>query len=115
MKTVRQYAVNMEDLKKILPRHRTRLENMTQLNRVQMVSIVHRLEEDLSHHKAYLDQLLAVVIDHNPDLLAHVAEAQKIRYYDTLGPVIFSAEVNIWSGNNRASSYFVQCTIWTPM
>lgn len=79
VKTVRQYAVNMEDLKDILPRHRTKLENMTTFTRSQMMSSIHTLEEDLSHHKAYLDQLLAVVIEQNPNLLTMIGEAQKMR------------------------------------
>ena len=79
VKTVRQYAVNMEDLKDILPRHHTKLENMTNFTRAQMMSTVHALEEDLTHHKAYLDQLLAVVIDQNPQLLTMIGEAQKMR------------------------------------
>ena len=45
-----------------------------------MVSTVRALEEDLTHHKAYLDQLLAVVIDQNPNLLTMIGEAQKMRY-----------------------------------
>ena len=79
VKTVRQYAVNMEDLKDILPRHRTKLENMTNFTRAEMMATVHSLEEDLTHHKAYLDQLLAVVIDQNPNLLTMIGEAQKMR------------------------------------
>lgn len=79
VKTVRQYAVNMEDLRDILPRHHTKLENMTNFTRAQMMSTVHALEEDLTHHKAYLDQLLAVVIDQNPQLLTMIGEAQKMR------------------------------------
>ena len=79
VKTVRQYAVNMEDLKEVLPRHKTKGEQLTAMNRAQMVSTIHGLEDDLGHHKAYLDQLLTVVITHNPNLLAMVSEAQKIR------------------------------------
>ncbi len=79
MKAVRQYAVNMEDLKAVLPRHMTKGEQLTAMNRAQMVSTVHGLEEDLAHHKAYVDQLLTVVITDNPSLLAMVSEAQKIR------------------------------------
>ncbi len=79
VKTVRQYAVNMEDLKDILPHHRVQLDNMVSFTRAQMMSSVHSLEEDLAHHKAYLDQLLAVVIDHSPNLLSFIGEAQKKR------------------------------------
>lgn len=80
VKTVRQYAVNMEDLKSILPHHRLQLDNMVNYTRAQMMSSVHALEEDLAHHKAYLDQLLAVVIDQHPNLLTMIGEAQKTRY-----------------------------------
>ena len=76
---MRQYAVNMEDLKDILPRHRTRLETMANFTRTQMMGTVQSLEEDLTRHKAYLDQLLAVVIDQNPNLLTMIGEAQKMR------------------------------------
>ena len=89
VKTVRQYAVNMEDLRDILPRHQTKSEQMANLNRAQMVSTVRALEEDLTHHKAYLDQLLAVVIDQNPNLLTMIGEAQKMRYvYPSLTAII---------------------------
>jgi len=79
VKAVRQYAVNMEDLKEILPRHKTKGEQLTSLNRAQMVGTIHDLDDDLAHHKAYLDQLLTIVITNNPNLLAMVSEAQKIR------------------------------------
>lgn len=79
MKTVRQYAVNMEDLKDILPLHRVHLDNLPNFTRAEMMSTVHVLEEDLSHHKVYLDQLLAVVIDQNPELLSKIGDAQKIK------------------------------------
>ena len=79
MKTVRQYAVNMEDLKDILPRHSVHLDNLANFTRAEMMSTVHVLEEDLSHHKVYLDQLLSVVIDQNPELLSKIEDIQKIR------------------------------------
>ena len=79
VKIVRQYAVNMEDLKSILPHHRLQLDNMVNYTRAQMMSCVHTLEEDLAHHKAYLDQLLAVVIDQHPEILSLVGEAQRMR------------------------------------
>lgn len=79
MKTVRQYAVNMEDLQDVLPHHRSKLESITTLSRADVTATVHALEKDLAHHKAYLDQLLTVVIDQNPNILTMVGEAQKMR------------------------------------
>lgn len=77
---MRQCVVNTEDLKDILPRHRTKGESLTGFTRTQMVTTIHSLEEDLTHHKAYLDQLLTVIIDQNPQLLSMISEAQKIRW-----------------------------------
>ena len=79
VKTVRQYAVNMEDLQEILPHHRSKLDNMTTLSRAEVTATVHSLEKDLAHHKAYLDQLLTVIIDQDPNLLTLIGEAQKMR------------------------------------
>ena len=79
MKTVRQYAVNMEDLKEVLPQHRTKSDNLSSVSRTEMVATVRALEDDLVHHKAYLDQLLTIVIDQNPQLLTMIGEAQKMR------------------------------------
>ena len=79
MKTVRQHVVNNEDLKEAAQHHRVTMENMVNFTRAQMVSSVRGLEEDLAQHKAYLDQLLAVVIEHNPDLLSLVGEAHRNR------------------------------------
>lgn len=76
---MRQYAVNMEDLKRVLPHHRVQLDNMANFTRAQMMSTVHALEADLAHHKAYLDQLLGIVIDHHPSLLTMIGEAQRTR------------------------------------
>lgn len=79
VKTVRQYAVNMEDLQDVLPRHKTKLENMTNLSRSEVMAAIHTLEQDLAHHKAYLDQLLTIVIDQNPNILTMIGEAQRMR------------------------------------
>ena len=72
--------MNMEDLKAVLPQHRTKLDDMSNCTRSQMIATVHALIEDLAHHKAYLDQLLTVIIDQNPQLLSMIGEAQKMRY-----------------------------------
>ena len=77
--TMRQYIVNTENLKVILPHYRTERESLTKFTRAQMVTAIHGLEEDLAHHKAYLDQLLTIIIDQNPELLSMISEAQKIR------------------------------------
>lgn len=76
---MRQYAVNMEDLKEVLPQHRTKSDNLSSVSRTEMVATVRALEDDLVHHKAYLDQLLTIVIDQNPQLLTMIGEAQKMR------------------------------------
>lgn len=80
VKTLRQYVVNTEDLKDILPRYRTKEESLTRFTRDQMVTTIHGLEEDLAHHKAYLDQILTVIINQNPQLLSMISEAHKMRY-----------------------------------
>ena len=69
----------MEDLKAVLPHHRIKLDRMAHYSRSQMITTVQGLEQDLANHKAYLDQLLTVVIDQNPNILTMIGEAQKIR------------------------------------
>lgn len=40
----------------------------------EMRSALREVEDELAKHRAYLDQLLSVVIDHSPDLLSKMME-----------------------------------------
>ena len=51
-----------------------------------MLSSLRDTEEELQRHKTYLDQLLSIIIESNPDLLTRMGEAQRTRSGGKLFP-----------------------------
>ncbi len=52
----------------------SRSESMTRASQPVVLSALREVEEELTRHRAYLDQLLSVVIEHSPDLLKKMME-----------------------------------------
>lgn len=57
----------------------TTADQLTSAPRDQLMAKITEREEELGRNRAYLDQLLSVVIEHEPQLLATVGEAQLLR------------------------------------
>lgn len=53
--------------------------SLQQSSQANLLKAYQRVNKELQKHKLYLDQLLTIVIDSNPEILSLVAEAQKRR------------------------------------
>ena len=54
-------------------------EELAVVPRTDLISRLRQMEEEFYRHKVYLEQLLTVTIDQQPDLLSLVGEAQRIK------------------------------------
>jgi len=54
-------------------------DSLEQSGQANLLKAYQRVNKELHKHKLYLDQLLTIVIDSNPEILSLVAEAQKRR------------------------------------
>ena len=54
--------------------------SLSRASRSELVKRVRKVEEEFSRHKAYLDQLLTLVIDQHPELLSMLGQMQGLRY-----------------------------------
>ncbi len=54
-------------------------DQLTNTTRNELIAKLAEREREFGRNKAYLDQLLSVVIEHKPQLLAIVGEAQQLR------------------------------------
>ena len=57
---------------------------MSRGSRAELVKACRRANRELRQHRLYLDQLLAIVIERQPEILSMVAEAQKMRLERTV-------------------------------
>ncbi len=81
MKTLREHLTNTGDSPPT-PGNSPPTPPATDLTAAPRNELLTRLaerEKDLAKNRAYLDQLLSVVIDQEPQLLARVGEAQLLR------------------------------------
>ena len=54
-------------------------ESLSKTSRSELVKRLKNVEEEFTRHKAYLDQLLTIIIDQHPELLSMLGEAQRLR------------------------------------
>ncbi len=60
-------------------------EALTQASQPEVLLALRNVEDELVRHKAYLDQLLSVVLDRSPDILTKLEKAHRTRYSQTAG------------------------------
>ena len=53
--------------------------SLSKASRSELIKRLRNVEDDFSRHKVYLDQLLTVIIDQNPQLLSMLGEVQRLR------------------------------------
>jgi hypothetical protein len=79
---LRQHMISSEDLHGALDDHTPQEEGpLSKASRSELVKRVRNVEENFSRHKAYLDQLLTIIIDQHPELLSMLGEAQRLRLF----------------------------------
>ena len=77
---LQQHMTTNETLDTSQEEYLTDLTALAKLPRSNLITKIQNLEESFIRHRAYLDQLLTVVIDQNPELLSLVGQAQMMRY-----------------------------------
>ena len=82
VQVLREHMMASEDLHGALG-DRTQQEEgaLSKASRSELVKRLRNLEEEFSRHKAYLDQLLTIIIDQHPELLSMLGEAQRLRLF----------------------------------
>ena len=75
MKTLREHLTHTGDSPATPPP-----SDVTAVPRNELLTRLAERERELTKNRAYLDQLLSVVIDQEPQLLAQVGEAQLLRW-----------------------------------
>ena len=80
VQVLRQYMVTSDDLNEALANYTPLDEgSLSRASRSELVKRLRNVEEECTRHKAYLDQLLTVIIDQHPELLSMLGEVQRLR------------------------------------
>ena len=80
VQVLRQHIVTSDDLNDALADYPPLDEgSLSRASRSELVKRLRNVEEECGRHKAYLDQLLTVVIDRHPELLSMLGEVQRLR------------------------------------
>lgn len=81
VQVLRQHLVASEDLHGALGDYTPPEEGpLGKASRPELIKRLRSAEEEFSRHRAYLDQLLTIIIDQHPELLSMLGEAQRLRY-----------------------------------
>ena len=83
VQVLREHMIASEDVHGALGDHTQPQEegSLSKASRSELVKRLRNLEEEFSRHKAYLDQLLTIIIDQHPELLSMLGEAQRLRLF----------------------------------
>ena len=83
VQVLREHMIASEDVHGALGDHTQRQVegSLSKASRSELVKRLRNLEEEFSRHKAYLDQLLTIIIDQHPELLSMLGEAQRLRLF----------------------------------
>ena len=80
VQVLRQYMVTSDKLNDALADYPLVDEgSLSRASRSELVKRLRNVEEEFSRHKAYLDQLLTVIINQHPELLSMLGEVQRLR------------------------------------
>lgn len=81
MNALRSHLVSNEDL--LTTNRGLSDKELAVVPREELVLRHRKLEDEFSRNKSYLEQLLTVVINQQPDLLYKIGETQRMKYVDS--------------------------------
>lgn len=85
VQVLRQNMVAAEDLHRVVGDYTPQEEgSLSKASHSELVKRLRKTAEEFSRHKAYLDQLLTIIIDRHPELLSMLGEVQRLRYIHVL-------------------------------
>ena len=81
VQVLRQQMIASEDLEQAMSNYTPSPDegSLSRASRSELVKRVRSVEKEFSRHKAYLDQLLTLVIDQHPELLSMLGQVQSLR------------------------------------